>query len=314
MRTRIWSRVPVVCLLTLLAAMWAGCGGCGGCGDSQEKADKSAAPQEPAVDNAPKVRDGIGREFRRDLNPQRIVSTAPSVTEILFALGVGDRVVGVTTNCDYPPEAATKAKVGDFTLNYEAIIALQPDLVVGAAGFTDAARDQMDAAGIPFYTVSRTSIIDILDSIHSLATMMNATEASFKIIEEFSTVGKEALARIPSSGRLTALWVQWTDPLSTVGPGNFHHDLLDAAGGDNIAHDLDAPYAQFSEEVVIQRKPDVVLVPDAQTAAWVKTRFPDIPAVANNRVHVFSSDESARPGPRLVIALDALSKLLYPAR
>lgn len=261
------------------------------------------------------IRDGAGAIFQPMPNAT-IVSVAPNVTEILFALGVGDRVIGVTTNCNYPPEAAAKEKVGDFNLNYEKILSLKPSLVVGAKGFTDAARDVLAKANVPYFTVSHVNVEEIVESIYALGVVLGAEPAAAIIADDFQKTVVRAKDRAPADAdkRATVFWLQWSEPVSTVGPGNFHHDLIELAGGKNIADDTGVPYGPFSEELLVLRAPQVVLTPSEEQTAWVKSRFPTLPAVKSGRVHVFNSDAIVRPGPRLVEALDELSALLYPSK
>lgn len=258
------------------------------------------------------VRDAAGTEFEA-MPDSRIVSVAPSATEVVFALGLGDQVVGVTTNCNYPPEAGLKDKVGDYNLSFEKIMALKPNLVIGASSFTDAAAEPLRRAGIPYFAIAQASFSDLLESVYALGVLFDKEPEAEAIVASFNAAVQEAKARSGGS-RTRVFWAQWNEPLSTVGPGNFHHDLMQLAGGDNIAADIGLPYGQFSEEVLAERQPDVILVPNTDIAQWIERRFPALPAVRNHRVHVFSSDESARPGPRLPVALTALAALLHPSQ
>jgi iron complex transport system substrate-binding protein len=243
---------------------------------------------------------------------ERIVSLAPNTTEILFALGVSDRVVGVTTNCNYPLEASTKETIGDYNLNYEKIVSLKPDLAVGSSGFTDTARGPLEKAGIAYYAVSHATFAELLESVYALGTLLGVEDAANGIVAAFNAAARRAAERVPKGEKVPVFWIQWNLPLSTVGPGNFHHDLIEYAGGRNVASDIGVPYGQFSEELFVERAPEVILVPSKDVGDWTRKRFPSVPAVKNGRVYVYSSDESARPGPRLTVALDALSHLLYP--
>jgi iron complex transport system substrate-binding protein len=257
------------------------------------------------------IHDGHGVVFTPMVDA-RIVSVVPSVTETLFALGLADSIVGVTINCNYPAEALAVEKVGDFNLNYEKIVSLAPTVVVGSRGFTDGARDVLARSGIKYFAASHASFQEIVESIHALGALLGAEDSAAGIVADFDAAITRADARRAGREPTTVFWAQWNDPLSTVGPGNFHHDLIEYAGGSNIAHDFGAPYAQFSEEVFAARDADVVLAPGSATVDWVKTRFPTSRATVSGRVYAFSSDVSARPGPRLVHALDDLSRLLYP--
>jgi len=257
------------------------------------------------------VHDAAGTVFHPS-DAKRIVSVAPNATEILFALGAGDRVVGVTTNCNYPAEAASREKVGDFNLNFEKIVALEADLVVGTDASTDGARDVLTMSNVPYFAVSKRSLSEILESIHALGVLLGRTEDSERITQEWNAAVQASNSRVPIAGRVSVFWIQWHDPLSTIGVGNFHHDLIERAGGVNIAADLGSAYGPFSEEAALVRDPQVILVPSREMADWVSTRLRVTRAVMEGRVHVFSSDASARAGPRIVDALNDLSRLLYP--
>ena len=141
---------------------------------------------------------------------------------------------------------------------------------------------------------------------------MEPEEKARELVQAFDAAIERAAARAEGKKRPTVFWVQWNQPLSTVGPGNFHHDLIQKAGGENIASDLGSAYAPFSEETLILRNPEILLVHGKAAAEWARRRFPSVEAVRSDRVYLFSFDEAARPGPRLPAALDRLSQLLHP--
>jgi iron complex transport system substrate-binding protein len=319
MRARVLVRLLVACGLAALAA-------CRPADKAQPPAEDVAAAASPEVATPrilvangwvtgagqdARIRDAYGAVFN-PMADARVVSVVPSVTETLFALGLGDSVVGVTTNCNYPPEAVAVEKVGDFNLNYEKIVSLAPTLVVGSRGFTDGARDILARSGIAYFGVSHASFLEIVESIHALGALLGAEAGAAEIVGDFNAAIARADARRGGRDAATVFWAQWNDPLSTIGPGNFHHGLIEYAGGVNVASDLGAPYAQFSEEEFAARDAEVVLTPGGATVDWVKTRFPASRATRTGRVYAYSSDASARPGPRVVEALDALSAILYP--
>ena len=246
-------------------------------------------------------------------NPRSVLigSAVPSATETLFALGLGDQIAAVTNNCGYPPEALTKEKIGDISLNYEKIAALGLDAVIGARGFTDGAADRLNDLGIRYVGMEISDMDAIARSILELSRAFAVEETGMKIAQSFEDAKERAALRAEGKPRPRVFWVQWNQPLSTVGPGNFHHDLIQLAGGENIASDLGSGYAPFSEELLTLRDPEAVLVPNAKTGDWVRERFPSLSAVQSNRVIVFQGDETSRPGPRLPIALDRLSELLH---
>ena len=278
-------------LLWLCAAVAAGVWGC------------QQAPNDPNSNG------GLHFENAETL---RIASALPSVTETLYALGLEDRIAAVTSNCDYPPEAKEKESIGDFSLNYEKIAALKIDAVIGARGFTDASADRLRELGVQYAAMDSSNMDAVARSIKELGKAFGAGEKARELVQTFDAAIERAAARAEGKKRPTVFWVQWNQPLSTVGPGNFHHDLIQKAGGENIASDLGSAYAPFSEETLILRNPEILLVHGKAAAEWARRRFPSLEAVRSDRVYLFSFDEAARPGPRLPAALDRLSQLLHP--
>lgn len=241
--------------------------------------------------------------------PQRIVSLAPSITENLFALGVGDRVVGVTSWCDYPEEAKGKTVIGDaLSLNLELLLSLEPDLIVGDASLVQSHLESLKGFGIPTYVIAPTSIAEVQTALVELGAAVGAAEQG----KELARAMEEKLTELTSSVKRSfrpRVWIEvWNDPLMTAGPGSFMHELIELAGGENIAGDADTAWPMFSEELVIERDPQVIILTSynleevLNRPAWQGTT-----ALKTGCVYEVNPDLYSRTTPRM---LDALSELI----
>jgi len=258
--------------------------------------------------------------------PQRIVSTAPAFTEMLFAIGAGAQVVGVTGCCFFPPEARQREKIGGYTdINYEKLLSLKADLVV-VADYASRMRVHCASARFATLELKTNSAADILDAIEQLGRATgHDTEAralAGSIRSELRTI--RAAARRPPRRALLIIGRARGSfrELLSVGPGGFLDDLLSCAGGTNVLADVNQPWPQISLETVLARKPEVIIEmigeamgnrASAGEAAHRKqewSRFGSVPAVASGRVGVLLSDHALIPGPRLVDTARALAELL----
>jgi iron complex transport system substrate-binding protein len=261
--------------------------------------------------------------------PQRIVSTTPSITEILYALGLGDRVVGVTRFCRFPPEAQLKPKIGDYTNpNIEAIAALKPDLVIIQTN-PARLRERLSPMHLRTIEVDQQNIAGIYESIRAVGEAAGVPDRATKLIDSIRTgldaVHVRAAALNPvrvmfvvgrSQGRL--------DGLVVVGRASFLNEVLHTAGGENIFHDALAPYPKVSLEEVMSRNPEVILdmgdmadtvgVTDQHkrevVALW--DRVATVNAVKNHRVFAIASDYYIVPGPRVIDSARSIFDMLHP--
>ena len=181
---------------------------------------------------------------------QRIVSLAPSVTETLFALGFGNRVVGVTTYCDYPAEARKLPKIGGFmNPSLEAVVAKRPDFVIGVSSATDPVKArEMERLGLKVTLISLASVNDILSSIKSIARLLGSPEAGEKLVDKITLQFDEIKKRVASAPRRTTLLAVGLRPLVVVGGKNFINELIFLAGGENIAGNADQPWLKLPDE------------------------------------------------------------------
>ncbi|MEW5762224.1 MAG: cobalamin-binding protein [Bacillota bacterium] len=298
-------------LLAGLLAMGAGCA-------SPRKGGSGGAAGFPVT-----VTDDIGRKVTLLSPPQRIVSLAPSNTEILFALGLEKHVVGVTDFCNYPPAARAKEKVGGFAdPSLEKIVALKPDLVL-AAGINQKIADRLAKLGIPVLVLAPHDVAGVLKNIELVGRATGRGEKAQEVVESLSTrinAVAARVARIATAARPKVYYEVWYEPLCTAGPGTFIDDVIRLAGGINVAGDAPQQWPQYSLEVLLRKNPDVMLHSyghgsgAAQTVedivkrpGWSRLNF-----VKNRRIYAVDADLITRPGPRLVDAVEAVARALHP--
>jgi iron complex transport system substrate-binding protein len=252
--------------------------------------------------------------------PRRIVSLAPSVTETLFALGVGDRVVAVSDFCDYPPEVKRLPHVGSFNApSVEAVVGQRPDLVIGTPSpGNHESVDTMRRLGVRVEIVDPERLADLPVVTRAIAAYAGVPEAGERLVARMAREMDAVRARVAGAGKPRTLMLVGQDPLIAVGPESFLGEMLVAAGAVNVAPKGEA-WPRLSLEVVIAADPEVIIDcsmgTEASTATlgyW--TRFASLAAVRNKRVHPFRFFEALRPGPRIAIALEELARVLHPDR
>lgn len=263
-----------------------------------------------------KLRDQFGRTVSVAREPQRIVSCSPASTEVLFALGLGRKVVGVTKWCNYPPEAKAIEQIGDILpLNVEKVAALRPDLVVANGLNGKDAVDTLTGLGLTVIALDPTSFADILASIDLLGKATGAEQAAGTLANKL----KDTLRRVESMGIKTKsrglkVFILLGDPFWTAGPGSFLDEAVTLAGGANIAHDLGSAWGQMNQELILQRNPDVIVTDIDPDTIYKNAVWRDVAAVRKKQVYRIVGDEYYRPGPRLIEALEDLAGLLEKSK
>lgn len=295
-------------LVTLLIALLAAC-----------------APQAPAT-QAPAdltFTDGLGREVTLNESPQRIVSLAPSNTEILFAIGAGDQVVGRDELSDFPEEEKAVTNIGSTfdALNTELIVSLNPDLVLAAEINTPEQVKQLEDLGLTvYYLKNPTTLEEMYGNLELVAQMTGHQDEAAALVESLKARVAAVDEKIaPLSSRFSVFYeLDATDPSKpfTAGKGTFITQLIDRAGGYNIAGDLEG-YPQLSLEQVVAADPAFIILGNARygvTPESIAQRpgWENLSAVKNGQIFPFNDDLVSRPGPRLVDALEELAKLLRP--
>ncbi len=255
--------------------------------------------------------------------PQKIVSLAPSNTEILFALGLGDKVVGVTDFDDYPPEATTKAKIGGFsTVNLEKVIALSPDLILAADIHKKTVTPELEKRGLRVITLAPKNLDDLLTSIALVGAITGAEKKSSELVtkmrERIASVTSK-VSSLSGNQKPGVFYVTFHDPLWTVGSGTIISELIEKAGGRNIFADIEGNKT-VNLESVIERNPRVILAGSGHgTGAdapvkWSQTeeRLRDVDARKNNSVYAIDANLVNRAGPRIVDGLELMAKYIHP--
>jgi len=268
--------------------------------------------------------DGLGREIKLDGPAQRVVSLAPSNTEILFAIGAGSQVVGRDEFSDYPEEVNAIDKVGGSFGEYssEAIVALKPDLVLAAEINPPELVKQLEDLGLTvYYLKNPTTLEGMYGNLEIVAQLTGHEEEAGTLIESLKARVAAVDEKIaPLSSRISVFYeIDASDASKpyTYGPGTFGDLLIARAGGFNIGSSLTDPYPQISLEQVVAANPSVIVLGDSMwgvTSESVKDRagWESIAAVQNDQIFGFDDNLISRPGPRLVDGLEQLAKLLRP--
>jgi iron complex transport system substrate-binding protein len=237
----------------------------------------------------------------------RIISLSPAMTEILFSLGAGDRIVGVTTFCDFPAEAKKIAKVGDFSHpSVERIVGLKPGLVIVNLPEQIRIKQQLDALGIKTFVSSPRSLSEIYDEIYALGRALDLSARADSLIKYM----KNNLQPIQTMHRKKVYVEISPKPIITIGADAFLNDLIYRAGGLNVFADLTKDYPVVSQEAVIVRDPDMIIVLHPEPIAG-RTGWHKINALRTGRIYTgLDQDHLMRPGPRLVKGFQELVKII----
>jgi len=278
--------------------------GLSGCGARQQ-----VSPTDP---DGRVVKDDLGREVRLPIKVGRAVSLAPNLTEMVFAIGAGDRLVGVTTYCNYPEEAKAIQKVGDtLNPNMESIIALKPDVVlVSTASQIENFTKTLDQNGIAVFVTNPNSIDSVNSNLLKLGSVFDKTEAVQTLVESLRKRSATAAVADKNRDRLRVLVQLETETIFTVGKSSFITDIIDKAGGKSVTDNVDSPYFPLSKETAVALKPDVIILSDSENNRRPNDVFKDSPAVKNGHILRVNADILSRPGPRLVDALEQISNYL----
>jgi iron complex transport system substrate-binding protein len=264
--------------------------------------------------------DEVGRTVEISGPPRRIVSVAPNVTEILFALGLEDRLVGVSNYCQYPPEAKKIEKIGGYiNPSLEKIVALRPDLVVGIAeGDLRTFVDKLAGLNVPVYIANPRDALEVLTSIRKIGEATFAPEPARRIVRSMEERIRKVQDKVRGRPRPRVLHILDFNPLLSAGKGTFVDDLIRLGGGRNVAETATGKYPRFSMEEVLVQDPEVILLasmksgdPMVKQRRWWE-RWKTISAVKQGRVYVLDSDLIHRPSPRMVEGLEQVAKAIHP--
>jgi len=257
------------------------------------------------------VKDAKGRSVVIRSAPRRIVSLAPGNTEILFALGLGNRVVGVTKFCDYPAAARKKAKVGDQVISVEKVIALKPDLILAHAYLNDLYIGRLEAVGKTVIAIDPKTYGRVMSDISMIGRATGRTLQADAIVRKMRAARDKTLKRKTTGHRVRTLVVIDPSKLWAAGPATFVDEMVRWAHGENIAHDSRPGFNQFPVERAIARKPQAIIV-DKGLGRFFRTSpvWRNTKVVRDGCVYEMDFDLLVRPGPRLAEGLLELSKKL----
>ena len=300
------SNYKLTLVLTLAMLATVGCG---------------AADVPSAMVETRQVQDDLGRTVNVPIKIERAISLAPSLTEIIFAIGAGDRLVGVTTYCNYPPEAAATEKVGDTqTPNIEKIISLRPQIVfVSTASQLEAFTETLEERGIAVYVSNPKTLDEVFQSLLRFGDVFGTREKAETLVSKLSDRANlvrhgNGFAEPGVRGKVfTRVFVQISnDPLFTIGKDSFLTEVLEYAGGVSVTRDVPTAYPKLSKETALALDPEVIILSDSEDNKEPNSVFMNSDAVKDGRVYRINADIISRPGPRLVDAIEEISRNLLP--
>lgn len=276
------------------------------------------------------VTDDLGRRVIVPVKITRVVSLAPDLTENIFAVGAGDRLVGVTTFCNYPEEARSIAKIGDtINPNMESIVALKPDVVfVSTASQIEAFMKTLEANGIAVYVTNPKSLDDVLGNLKKLGVLFGTDEIAQRLNDELvkrrtqlsigvGTYMVEVANQEDYDRRVEVkkVFVQISrEPLFTIGNSSYLNQVLEEAGGRSATANIETAFPKISKETASILNPDAIILSESEDNKEPNEVFKNSPAIKNGRVYKVNADLLSRPGPRLVDALEQIAKDLHPEK
>jgi len=266
------------------------------------------------------VTDQLGRKVIVPENPRRVISLAPNITEIIFALNRESLLKGVTLHCDFPVEAKLLPRVGSYVgLDLEKIVSSKPDLCIAIKdGNPKQVVDRLESFGIPVYAVDPRNLDSVMETILSIGGLLGADKRADILVKNMRSRIKHVAELVAATSHRPGVFFQiGAAPVVSVGTRTYIHELIMLAGGKNVTAG-ETPYPRFSREQLIALSPDVVIITsmtrsdafDQVLAEWNK--WPQIQAVRNKQIYMADSDLFDRPSPRLVDGLEALVKLIHP--
>lgn len=263
--------------------------------------------------------DDYGRSITVPKNPQKIISITPSTTEILYAVGLGDRVIGVDEYSDYPEEAKNKTRIGSYlTPNLEIIASLEPDLILASDMTSEDDIAMMEEKGLVVVVLAPKTIEGIIQDIKLVGVIGDKTSEAdnlaYSLEQRIDAITSMTSNNISQRPRV---YIEYY-PYWTYGPGSFGNDLILMAGGGNIAASTSAAYIEISNEFLVASNPEIIILtvglhaPTTIEDVRTRTGWDETDAIKLDRVYTIDDDIMSRPGPRIVDALEQLAELIHP--
>lgn len=266
------------------------------------------------------LEDQSGRVVTVPESPARVISLAPNITEIIYALGCGDRLKGAVAHSDHPEAAKALPRVGTYVrLDVEKILALSPDLCIAVKdGNPKETVLRLESLGIPVYAVNPRSLDSVMSSVLAIGELLNASQPASALVKSMQDRILKVKRMVARADHKPKVFFQiGISPIVSAGHDTFIHELIEASGGVNLAGDQ-ASYPRFSLEEIIVAAPDIIITTTMEQESPLddlKNRWrawPDLPAVRNNRIYIVNSDVFDRPAPRLIDALEMLARMIHP--
>jgi len=266
------------------------------------------------------VTDEIGRSVNISAAPRRIVSLAPGITETLYELGLDDKIVGVTSYCNWPPRARQKTRIGGFTNpSIEKIVSLKPDLIIATAdGNRKDTVNQLERLGLSVYVTNPSDTDRILKSILHIGEITDKKNAAEKLVEKLRKRLDNITAQIRNKKKPRVFFQIGLEPVITAGKGTLISEVIDRAGGINIAGNDAARYPRYGAEGIMAGSPDIILFApmsndkelEAVKSYWQK--LTQIPAIKNNKIYLINTDLISRASPRIFDAIETMALIFHP--
>lgn len=287
----------------------------------EEHAAEEDSQTEKEADFPVTLTDDSGTEMTIEKKPERIVSVIPSSTEIAFALGLGDQIVGVSDHDNYPEEVKNIEKIGGLELNFEKIVSLEPDLVLANTANGEAIQ-QMRDLGLNVLVLGAQNLEGTFENILLTGKATGTSEKAEEVVNQMKAERDEVInlvSEIPEEERKT-VWIEVGQDLFSVGSGTFLNELVELAGGKNIMDDQEG-WPQVSEEEVLERDPEVILLTygnymegDPVEAVKNRENWQSVTAVQEGQIYSLDGDIVTRPGPRITQGLQEIARSLYPEK
>ncbi|EGK08891.1 iron (Fe) ABC superfamily ATP binding cassette transporter, binding protein [Desmospora sp. 8437] len=308
-----WTRISAIWLSLLLVFAVVGCASTPNAGDSTPAVGDSGK-QEAGFPVT--LTDGTHTKVTVKKEPKRIISLIPSMTETAYALGLGERMVGVTTNDDYPAEVKKVEKVGDMNIDTEKVLSLKPDLVLASEGLNGKETvDKLRKLGLTVIAYEPEDLNGVFQQIQDVGKATGAGKEADRLIGKMKKekqLAEKIAAKVPAD-KQAKVWIEVSSDLYTAGDETFMNELITLAGGKNVATG-EKGWFQASSENVVKWNPDVILYthPDKKEKITSRGGWKSIRAVKEGRVEQLETNIVSRPGPRITEGLLLISKAIYP--
>jgi iron complex transport system substrate-binding protein len=279
-----------------------------GCGETATNVNTSSAPSDRR-----RVTDDLDHTFSVPAHITRAVSLAPSITESVFAVGAGDRLVGVTTFCNYPEQAKSIAKVGDtINPNLETIISLKPEVVlVSTASQMESFTSTLRANGIPVFVLGSENVDGIFQGLKKLGDLFGTSDRAEKLVADLQRRVGYVVEHVAGQPKVRVFVQISREPLFSVGKRSYMNEVLDKAGAVSVTWLIDEGFPKVSKETAAALQPDAIILSQSDDNTEPNEAFKNSPAVRNNRVFSINADLLSRPGPRLVDAMELMAQNLH---